>query len=49
MKFYIETYGCTANFGNSQDMAEALQKLGHIRAPLDEADIVRFDDAYGRN
>ena len=40
MKFYIETYGCTANFGNSQDMAEALQKLGHIRAPLDEADIV---------
>ncbi len=40
MKFYIETYGCTANFGNSQDMAEALQKLGHIRTPLDEADIV---------
>ena len=40
MKFYIETYGCTANFGNSQDMAEALQKLGHIKAPLDEADIV---------
>ena len=40
MKFYIETYGCTANFGNSQDMAEALQKLGHIPSPLDEADIV---------
>src|SRR5512141_39132 len=40
MKFYIETYGCTANFGNSQDMADALQRLGHIRAPLDEADIV---------
>ncbi len=40
MKFYIETYGCTANFGNSQDMAESLQKLGHIPSPLDEADIV---------
>ena len=40
MKFYIETYGCTANFGNSQDLAEALQELGHIRTPLDEADIV---------
>ncbi len=40
MKFYIETYGCTANFGNSQDMAEALQELGHIPSPLDEADIV---------
>ncbi len=40
MKFYIETYGCTANFGNSQDMAEAMQELGHIPSPLDEADIV---------
>jgi threonylcarbamoyladenosine tRNA methylthiotransferase CDKAL1 len=40
MKFYIETYGCTANFGNSQDMAEAMKKLGHIPSPLDEADIV---------
>jgi threonylcarbamoyladenosine tRNA methylthiotransferase CDKAL1 len=40
MKFYIETYGCTANFGNSQDMAEAMQELGHIQSPLDEADIV---------
>jgi threonylcarbamoyladenosine tRNA methylthiotransferase CDKAL1 len=40
MKFYIETYGCTANFGNSQDMAEALQEMGHISSPLDEADAV---------
>jgi threonylcarbamoyladenosine tRNA methylthiotransferase CDKAL1 len=40
MKFHIETYGCTANFGNSQDMSEALQKLGHIPTPLNEADIV---------
>jgi tRNA A37 methylthiotransferase MiaB len=40
MKFYIETYGCTANFGNSQDMAESLQEMGHISSPLDEADAV---------
>ena len=40
MKFYIETYGCTANFGNSQDMAEALQEMGHISSALDEADAV---------
>ena len=40
MKFHIETYGCTANFGNSQDTSEALQKLGHIPTTLNEADIV---------
>lgn len=40
MKFYIETYGCTANFGNSQDLVRALQEMGHIQSPLDEADAV---------
>ena len=41
MKFHIETYGCTANFGNSQDTSEALQKLGHIPYyPWNEADVV---------
>lgn len=40
MKFYIETYGCTANFGNSQDLARALKEMGHIPTPLDEADVV---------
>jgi threonylcarbamoyladenosine tRNA methylthiotransferase CDKAL1 len=40
MKFHIETYGCTANFGNSQDTSEALQKLGHIPTSLNDADVV---------
>ncbi len=40
MKFYIETYGCTANQGNSQDLARALQDLGHIPSSLKEADAV---------
>ncbi|MDD1749654.1 MAG: tRNA (N(6)-L-threonylcarbamoyladenosine(37)-C(2))-methylthiotransferase, partial [Methanothrix sp.] len=40
MKFYIETYGCTANQGNSQDLAQALQEMGHIPSSLDEADAV---------
>jgi threonylcarbamoyladenosine tRNA methylthiotransferase CDKAL1 len=40
MKFYIETYGCTANLGNSQDLARALQEMGHIPSSLDEADAV---------
>ncbi len=40
MKFYIETYGCTSNQGNSQDLAQALQEMGHIPSSLDEADAV---------
>ncbi len=40
MKFYIETYGCTANLGNSQDLARALQEMGHIPTSLDEADAI---------
>jgi threonylcarbamoyladenosine tRNA methylthiotransferase CDKAL1 len=40
MKFYIETYGCTANLGNSQDLARALQENGHIPSSLEEADAV---------
>ena len=40
MKFYIETYGCTANMGNSQDLARALQEDGHVSSSLDEADAV---------
>jgi threonylcarbamoyladenosine tRNA methylthiotransferase CDKAL1 len=40
MKFYIETYGCTANFGNSQDAAEALEEKGHVTSSLEEADAV---------
>ena len=40
MRFYIETYGCTANLGNSQDLARALQEMGHISSSLEEADAV---------
>jgi threonylcarbamoyladenosine tRNA methylthiotransferase CDKAL1 len=40
MKFYIETYGCTSNLGNSQNLALALQEMGHIPSTLDEADAV---------
>lgn len=36
MKFYIETYGCAANFGNSQDLKAALIELCH--RPTSEAD-----------
>jgi MiaB-like tRNA modifying enzyme len=40
MKFYIETFGCTANMGNSQELAGALQERGHIQSTLDEADAI---------
>ena len=40
MKFYIETFGCTANLGNSQDAADALQKMGHRPSSLEDADAV---------
>lgn len=30
MRFYIETFGCTSNFGDSRELAEALQEMGHI-------------------
>jgi len=40
MKFYIETFGCTANFGNSQETADALVRLGHVPANIDCADVV---------
>lgn len=40
MKFYIETFGCTANMGNSQELAVALQEKGHIQSFLDEADAI---------
>ena len=40
MRFYIETFGCTANMGNSQELAVALQERGHIQSSLDEADAI---------
>jgi tRNA A37 methylthiotransferase MiaB len=40
MKFYIETYGCTANLGNSKEAEAALLEMGHLPASLAQADIV---------
>jgi threonylcarbamoyladenosine tRNA methylthiotransferase CDKAL1 len=40
MKFYLETYGCTANLGNSRDLEEALVQKGHIPTRAEEADIL---------
>jgi threonylcarbamoyladenosine tRNA methylthiotransferase CDKAL1 len=40
MKFYIETFGCTSNVGNSQDAARALQEMGHVPSTHEEADMV---------
>ncbi|MGV8174678.1 MAG: tRNA (N(6)-L-threonylcarbamoyladenosine(37)-C(2))-methylthiotransferase [Methanothrix sp.] len=40
MEFYIETYGCTANVGDSQNLSRALLEMGHIPSSLDDADAV---------
>ena len=40
MRFHIETYGCTANLGNSTEAAEALVEAGHSPSGLEEADII---------
>jgi len=40
MKFYIETYGCTANLGDSRDLEVTLIQTGHIPTRAEEADIL---------
>lgn len=40
MRFYIETFGCTSNFGDSLELTEALQDMGHVPSALEEADAV---------
>ena len=40
MKFYIETYGCTSNHGNSQQTNEALISQGHVPTSIEEADAI---------
>ncbi len=40
MKFHIETYGCTANLGNSKEAEAALLEMGHMSVSLAEAEIV---------
>ena len=40
MRFYIETYGCTANQGNSEEASVALMEEGHQPSALEDADLV---------
>jgi len=40
MNFHIETYGCTANFGNSEEAKATLIEYGHQPSSLEDADIV---------
>ena len=41
MKYCVESYGCTMNFGEGEELAERMDALGHIRTPsADDADIV---------
>ena len=40
MRFYIETFGCTANQGNSIQARSELMKLGHMPSGLEEANLV---------
>ncbi len=40
MRFYLETYGCAANQGNSEAFSAALIEMGHLPSSLEEADLV---------
>jgi MiaB-like tRNA modifying enzyme len=40
MNFHIETYGCTANFGNSEEAKATLIEYGHQPSSLEDADVV---------
>ncbi len=40
MRFYLETYGCAANRGNSEAFASALVDAGHRRSSQEEAQLV---------
>jgi len=40
MRFYLETYGCAANQGNSEAFSAALIEKGHVPSSLEEADLI---------
>jgi threonylcarbamoyladenosine tRNA methylthiotransferase CDKAL1 len=40
MRFHIETYGCTSNFGDSRQVEGALISLGHVPSGIEEADAI---------
>lgn len=41
MKYFVESYGCTMNYGEGEQLSRKMDSLGHIRVDsVDEADIV---------
>ena len=41
MKYFVESYGCTMNYGEGEQLSRKMDSLGHVRVDsADEADIV---------
>lgn len=41
MRFFVESYGCTMNYGEGDLLGERMEEMGHIRVQsADEADII---------
>ena len=41
MRYFVESYGCTMNFGEGEQLSKKMESLGHTRVNSpDEADIV---------
>ena len=41
MKYFVESYGCTMNYGEGDQLSKKMRSLGHSPvASADEADIV---------
>lgn len=41
MRYFVESYGCTMNFGEGEQLSEKMERLGHVRVDsAEEADIV---------
>ena len=41
MKYFVESYGCTMNYGEGEQLSKKMDSLGHVRTDsADDADIV---------
>ena len=41
MKYFVESYGCTMNYGEGEQLSRKMDSLGHVRVDsVDDADIV---------
>jgi len=41
MRYFVESYGCTMNYGEGDELSEKMRMLGHIPADsVDDAQIV---------